>query len=63
MRDLRERHGMTFIFSTHDLRVVAHAVRVVTLVDGKVARDEGKPEEAPHAILPGVGKAPQPAGT
>jgi ABC-type ATPase involved in cell division len=29
MRDLRDRHGMTFIFSTHDPRVVAHAVRVV----------------------------------
>jgi len=40
MRDLRERHGMTFIFSTHDPRVVAHAVRVVTLVDGRVSSDE-----------------------
>jgi putative ABC transport system ATP-binding protein len=39
MRDLRDRHGMTFVFSTHDPRVVAHAVRVVTLVDGRVARD------------------------
>lgn len=57
MRDLRDRHGMTFIFSTHDPRVVAHAVRVVTLVDGRVARDELKPGEAPHEIVPGVGKA------
>jgi len=40
MRDLRDRHGMTFIFSTHDPRVVAHAVRVVTLVDGRVSSDE-----------------------
>ena len=51
MRDLRDRYGMTFIFSTHDPRVVAHAVRVVTLVDGRVARDEIKPGEPPHAIL------------
>ncbi len=50
MRDLRDRHGMTFIFSTHDPRVVKHAVRVVTLVDGRVARDEPKAGEAPHAI-------------
>jgi putative ABC transport system ATP-binding protein len=50
MRDLRDRHGMTFMFSTHDPRVVAHAVRVVTLVDGRVARDEQKPGEAPHEI-------------
>lgn len=55
MRDLRDRHGMTFIFSTHDPRVVAHAVRVVTLVDGRVAHDEVKPGEAPHEILPGIG--------
>jgi len=51
MRDLRDRHGMTFIFSTHDPRVVAHAVRVVTLVDGRVASDEEKPGEMPHEIL------------
>ena len=57
MRDLRERHGMTFIFSTHDPRVVAHAVRVVTLVDGKVARDERTPGEPPHEIIPVIGKA------
>ena len=57
MRDLRDRHGMTFLFSTHDPRVVAHAVRVVTLVDGRVARDEPRPGEAPHEILPGIGKA------
>ncbi len=56
MRDLRDRHGMTYLFSTHDPRVVAHAVRVVTLVDGRVASDVRKPEEAPHVILPGVGK-------
>ncbi len=42
MRDLRDRHGMTFIFSTHDPRVVAHAVRMVTLVDGRVSKDEAK---------------------
>jgi putative ABC transport system ATP-binding protein len=56
MRDLRDRHGMTFVFSTHDPRVVAHAVRVVTLVDGRVARDEATPGEAPHVIVPGIGR-------
>ena len=58
MRDLRDRHGMTFVFSTHDPRVIAHAVRVVTLVDGRVARDEETAGEAPHVIVPGVGKTP-----
>jgi putative ABC transport system ATP-binding protein len=61
MRDLRDRHGMTFVFSTHDPRVVAHAVRVVTLVDGRVARAVEKPGEAPHEILSGVGKPPDAA--
>ena len=55
MRDICERDGTSFIFSTHDPRVVAHAVRVVTLVDGRVARDEEKPGEAPHPIVPGIG--------
>lgn len=62
MRDLRDRHGMTFIFSTHDPRVVAHAVRVVTLVDGRVARDEIRPGEAPHQIVPGIGREPVAVG-
>jgi len=59
MRDLRDRHGMTYLFSTHDARVVAHAVRVVTLVDGRVASDRAKPDEPPHEIVPGVGKPPE----
>jgi putative ABC transport system ATP-binding protein len=58
MRDLRERHGMTFIFSTHDPRVVAHAARVVTLVDGRVARDEITCGEAPHEFAPLIDTAP-----
>ena len=42
MRRLNREQGITFIFSTHDPRVVAHAHRVVTLVDGRVAKDETK---------------------
>jgi putative ABC transport system ATP-binding protein len=62
MRDLRDRSGMTFVFSTHDPRVLEHAVRVVTLVDGRVARDDLKADEPPHDNLPGVGKAKESAG-
>jgi len=40
MRRLRDEHGMTFVFSTHDPRVIAHATRVVTLTDGRVTGDE-----------------------
>jgi putative ABC transport system ATP-binding protein len=42
MRKLHDEHGTTFVFSTHDPRVVAHATRVVTLEDGKIATDEQK---------------------
>jgi putative ABC transport system ATP-binding protein len=49
MRDLREKHGTTFVFSTHDPRVIAHASRVVTLEDGKVASDEAREPARPPA--------------
>ncbi len=42
MRGLRDKHGMTFVFSTHDPLVMAHATRVVTLLDGRVVSDEVK---------------------
>jgi putative ABC transport system ATP-binding protein len=42
MRHLNEAQGITFIFSTHDPRVVAYARRVVTLVDGRIDNDVTK---------------------
>ncbi|HEY7728045.1 MAG TPA: ABC transporter ATP-binding protein [Candidatus Eisenbacteria bacterium] len=62
MRDLRTSHGMTFLFSTHDPRVVAHALRVVTLVDGRVAHEEEGPGEPPHGIPRAAGSAAEPGG-
>lgn len=40
MANLNQREGVTFLFSTHDQRVIDRASRVVTLVDGQVDRDE-----------------------
>lgn len=40
MRGLNHDEGITFLFSTHDSRVVRHARRVVTLEDGQATRDE-----------------------
>ena len=45
MKRLHADAGPTFVFSTHDPRVVAHALRVVTLVDGRVARDSRQPRQ------------------
>lgn len=39
MLKLNKEENMTFIFSTHDQRVIDKARRVVTLVDGKIASD------------------------
>jgi putative ABC transport system ATP-binding protein len=47
MRRLNREQGITFLFSTHDPRVVAHARRVVTLVDGRVAKDEARNAATP----------------
>jgi putative ABC transport system ATP-binding protein len=40
MRDLNERTGMTYVFSTHDPRIMERARRLVELVDGHIERDE-----------------------
>jgi len=42
MVKLNRDHGVTFIFSTHDPRVMEHARRIVSLVDGVVQSDETK---------------------
>ncbi|WP_010662297.1 ABC transporter ATP-binding protein [Marinilabilia salmonicolor] len=40
MEELNKKEKTTFIFSTHDARVVKKARRVVTLEDGKIKSDE-----------------------
>jgi putative ABC transport system ATP-binding protein len=42
MRDLNERLGVTFLFATHDPKVMERARRVVRLVDGQVDEDVRK---------------------
>jgi putative ABC transport system ATP-binding protein len=39
MLQLNEKEGTTFIFSTHDPRVIERARRVIVFEDGKVADD------------------------
>jgi len=42
MENLNKEENITFIFSTHDARVVKRARRVITVEDGKVISDERK---------------------
>lgn len=42
MAKLNEEENMTFVFSTHDQRVIDRAKRVITLEDGKIVSDKIK---------------------
>ena len=42
MLELNQKEKVTFIFSTHDQRVIDRARRVITLVDGKITSDVTK---------------------
>ncbi len=43
MVNLNKKENMTFVFSTHDQRVIDRARRVITIDDGVVVSDETKP--------------------
>ena len=40
METLNRENGVTFLFSTHDPRVMARARRLIRLVDGRIDKDE-----------------------
>ncbi len=40
MERLNREHGATFLFSTHDPRVMSRAHRIIHMVDGRIERDE-----------------------
>lgn len=48
MEKLNREEHMTFLFSTHDQRVIERARRVITLVDGRIASDTA-PTSLQHA--------------
>lgn len=53
MLKLNKEEGCTFLFSTHDQRVIERARRVITLVDGRIAADTARVETGtPHTVNP-----------
>ena len=44
MAELNRKEKITFVFSTHDQRVIDRARRVITLVDGKIDSDIQQPQ-------------------
>ena len=50
MRSLNQQKGTTFIFSTHDHRVMRYANAVIRLADGKVLGRESPEDAVAHAM-------------
>lgn len=46
MRAMNTRHGVTFVFATHDELVMRYARRIVRLRDGKIIEDERRDDPA-----------------
>jgi putative ABC transport system ATP-binding protein len=46
MKELNEKNGTTFIFSTHDAKVMSHANAVIKLADGRIV-ERLAPESVP----------------
>jgi putative ABC transport system ATP-binding protein len=44
MKKLNKETGVTFVFATHDPRVISYASRVVTLQDGLIVKDSSQAE-------------------
>lgn len=51
MRELNHSLGLTFIFSTHDQRLLEHTPRIIRLTDGRIASDT-IPEGESHGQVP-----------
>ncbi len=54
MRGMREQHGCTFLFSTHDVRVLRYADRIIHLLDGRIAAPEELAADVGHSASPGA---------
>jgi putative ABC transport system ATP-binding protein len=52
MKELNREEHTTFVFSTHDARVMAHANRIVRLADGKLLQPGDPGEAAARDSLP-----------
>src|SRR5262249_52301712 len=54
MKELNRTEGTTFIFSTHDQKVMAHANAIVRLADGKLVGREAQAPAAAHSQAAGA---------
>lgn len=40
MHKIKQDYNTTFVFSTHDEKIVSSAKRIITLVDGEITKDK-----------------------
>ena len=60
MRDLNRKDGTTFIFSTHDAKVMSHASAIIRIADGQITgREVGNGAASASASAAGAGAARQ----
>ena len=50
MKALNQQKGITFIFSTHDYKVMEHANAVIRLADGKIMGRESPKDAVAHSL-------------
>ena len=50
MKALNQQKGITFIFSTHDYKVMEHANAVIRLADGKILGRESPEDAVAHSL-------------
>ena len=50
MKALNKQKGTTFIFSTHDYKVMEHANAVIRLADGKILGRESPKDAVAHTL-------------
>jgi putative ABC transport system ATP-binding protein len=60
MAELNRELGTTFVFATHDTRLMKRARRLIKLVDGAVAADEAREPAAPGDGTGGPGARSRP---
>ncbi|MEM6430057.1 MAG: ABC transporter ATP-binding protein [Deinococcota bacterium] len=53
MKRLNEQQGVTFLFSTHDPRLLAHVKRIARVEDGKIV-GEDSPQREPELVASGA---------
>jgi putative ABC transport system ATP-binding protein len=64
MREINKNDHTTFIFSTHDQRVMDRADRLVRIADGRIAGDQWKSSESLSGpARPAEEMAPSPSGS